>query len=55
LGIFTEVWARLVELADELGQVDWKHLMADGTFCPAKKGVNSLPPVLRERVPRLSC
>lgn len=37
-GILTEVWSRLVELADELGQVDWEHLIADGTFCRAKKG-----------------
>jgi transposase len=37
-GILAEVWSRLVELADELGQIDWEHLIADGTFCRAKKG-----------------
>lgn len=38
-GILTEVWSRLVELSEELGLVDWEHLIADGTFCRAKKGV----------------
>ena len=37
-GTLTEVWRRLVELAEELGRVDWEHLIADGTFCRAKKG-----------------
>ena len=37
-GILTEVWSRLVELSEELGLVDWEHLIADGTFCRAKKG-----------------
>ena len=37
-GLLAEVWSRLVDLADELGQVDWEHLIADGTFCRAKKG-----------------
>ena len=32
----------LVELAEELRQVDWEHLIADGTFCRAKKGALSL-------------
>ncbi|HSG70170.1 MAG TPA: transposase [Planctomycetaceae bacterium] len=40
-GVLVEVWARLVELSDELGWVDWKTFIADGTFCKAKKGVNS--------------
>jgi transposase len=37
-GLLTEVWSRLVGLADELGRIDWEHLIADGTFCRAKKG-----------------
>jgi transposase len=37
-GILTEVWSRLVELSDELGWIDWEQLIADGTFCRAKKG-----------------
>ena len=40
-GLLTAVWSRLVELADELGQFDWEHLIADGTFCRAKKGAIS--------------
>lgn len=37
-GLFTEVWARLIDLSNELGEIDWEHLIADGTFCRAKKG-----------------
>ena len=37
-GLLVEVWSRLVDLADEFGQIDWEHLIADGTFCRAKKG-----------------
>jgi transposase len=40
-GVLCEVWSRLVEFFDEVGEIDWKHLIADGTFCRAKKGVNS--------------
>lgn len=54
-GILTEVWSRLVELADELGQIDWSQLIADGTFCPAKKGANWSPSASKGPAPRLSC
>ena len=50
-GLLTEVWARLVELADELGAIDWEHLIADGTFCRAKKGGNSWGSAARETAP----
>ena len=40
-GILCEVWSRLVEFSDEVGEIDWNQLIADGTFCQAKKGVNS--------------
>ena len=50
-GLLTEVWARLVELTDELGEIDWEHLIADGTFCRAKKGGNSWDAAARETVP----
>ena len=50
-GILCEVWSRLVDLAERLGRVDWDQLLADGTFCRAKKGVNSLAPVAKEPVP----
>ena len=46
-GVLTEVWSRLVELSDELGWVDWEQLIADGTFCRAKKGANSGVPAAR--------
>ena len=54
-GILAEVWSRLVELADELGKVDWEQLIADGTFCRAKKGGNSSAPAAKERALRLLC
>ncbi len=38
-GLLTEVWSRLVDLAQELGWIDWSQMIADGTFCRAKKGV----------------
>lgn len=54
-GILAEVWSRLVDLADELGQLDWSQLIADGTFCPAKKGANWSPRASKEPARRLSC
>lgn len=54
-GILAEVWSRLVELADELGQVDWEQLIADGTFCRAKKGGNWWVPAARGPVPPRWC
>jgi transposase len=55
LGILTEVWSRLADLADELGRIDWSQLIADGTFCTAKKGANWSPRASKGSVPRLSC
>jgi transposase len=54
-GILAEVWARLVELADELGQIDWSQLIADGTFCPAKKGANWSTSAAKGKGQPLSC
>ena len=53
-GLLCEVWSRLVDLADELGWIDWKQLIADGTFCRAKKGGNWSVRAGREPVPQLS-
>jgi hypothetical protein len=50
-----EVWSRLVDLADEFGGIDWSQLIADGTFCPAKKGEHWSPTATREKGRRLSC
>jgi transposase len=54
-GILAEVWSRLVELADELGQIEWEYLIADGTFCRAKKGGGWWEPAAREPAPRRWC
>lgn len=37
-GLLTEVWARLIDLSNEFAEIDWGYLIADGTFCRAKKG-----------------
>lgn len=54
-GILVEVWSRLVELADELGQIDWEQLIADGTFCRAKKGGAWSVPAAKGPAPRRWC
>lgn len=54
-GMLSEVWSRLVELSDELGQVDWDQLIADGTFCRAKKGGLSWESAARGKARRPSC
>ena len=53
--LLTEVWARLVELSDEMKRVDWQHLIADGTFCRAKKGGIWSESDAREKEPQPSC
>ena len=53
-GILVEVWSRLVELSDELGWIDWSRVIADGTFCRAKKGVNWSAPAEKGPAPQLS-
>lgn len=54
-GILAEAWGRLAELAEMIGELDWSQLVADGTFCPATKRVNSSPRVTRARGRPLSC
>lgn len=54
-GLLCEVWSRLVDLAEALGWIDWNSLVADGTFCRAKKGVNWSAPATRARAPQPSC
>lgn len=54
-GILTEVWSRLIELSEELGEIDWEHLIADGTFCRAKKGGMLWESAVRATAPRRWC
>jgi transposase len=54
-GVLAEVWSRVVELSDELGWIDWNQLIADGTFCRAKKGGNWSEPAAKERAQPLLC
>ncbi|MDQ3331941.1 MAG: transposase [Planctomycetota bacterium] len=54
-GLLIDVWPRLVELANELGQIDWEHLIADGTFCRAKKGGTASESAARATARRRWC
>ena len=54
-GVLAEVWSRLVDLSDELGWIDWNQLIADGTFCRAKKGGNWSEPDAKGRAQPLLC
>lgn len=40
-GLIVKAWARLVQLLDKRGKIDWSQAMGDGTFSPAKKGVST--------------
>lgn len=51
-GLLIEVWARLIDLRNELGEINWEHLIADGTFCRAKKGGNLWDSATKETGPR---
>jgi transposase len=53
-GLFTEVWARLIDIADELGWIDWEQLIADGTFSKAKKGEILSVAAIKEQGPQPS-
>lgn len=50
-GLLTDVWSRLVDLAEEFGEIDWEYLIADGTFCRAKKGGTASVAAAKEPAP----
>ena len=39
-GVFRAAWIRLLGMLDEFRDINWEEAIADGTFAPAKKGVN---------------
>ena len=39
-GVFRAAWIRLLGMLDEFRDIHWEEAIADGTFAPAKKGVN---------------
>jgi transposase len=38
-GVWLAIWRAFLSELDEVGQLDWHEVFADGTFAPAKKGV----------------
>jgi transposase len=40
-GVLDRAWKRLVRKLDRERRIDWREGFADGTFAPAKKGVNT--------------
>src|SRR6185295_11100712 len=54
-GLWRCAWGRLVNQLDELRQIDWRVLLADGSFCRAKKGVLRSASAARAKVPRFCC
>lgn len=40
-GLFRDVWRMLLSTLDRRGRLRWVEAIGDGTFSPAKKGVNS--------------
>jgi transposase len=37
-GLWPRIWGRLVQKTSDLKGLDWRYLIADGTFVPAKRG-----------------
>lgn len=53
-GIFEQVWCRLLTQFDRRRLVVWDEAFGDGTFCPAKKGAQTLAKRSEAREPN-SC
>ena len=51
-GVVDQAWKRLVRKLNYQGKIDWREGFADGTFSPAKKGVNTLVLPNEAREPR---
>ena len=54
-GVWLRAWERLVCELDDLGGIDWRVLLADGSFSRAKKGAPRWAWAAREKVRRSSC
>ncbi len=51
-GLFVEMWLRLLQRLDELLQIDWTEVLADGTFAREKTGAPAWEKPNAEREPR---
>ena len=51
LDVWLNTWRAFLSELDQRGQLDWSEAFADGSFAPAKKGVNASerPNAARER------
>lgn len=54
-GVWLRAWERLVWQLDDLRRIDWRLLLADGSFSRAKKGVPPLAWAAKEKAPHSSC
>jgi len=54
-GVWLAAWSRLLCLAVDLGQIDWRVLLADGSFSRAKKGGLLSESAVREKGPTCTC
>jgi len=51
-GLWPVLWKRLIQLADDLKQLDWRYLVADGSFVPATRGAPRSAAAARGWAPR---
>lgn len=54
-GVWLSAWQRLILQLDDLGKMDWRVLLADGSFSRAKKGALQSASAAREKGPRSCC
>jgi transposase len=54
-GLWERAWARLLAVEEGFDKLDWTHLLADGSFSPAKKGVIVSVEDAKAKAPRCCC
>ncbi|MEZ6143896.1 MAG: hypothetical protein R3B91_00390 [Planctomycetaceae bacterium] len=54
-GLWERAWARLLCLDEGFDKLNWTHLLADGSFSPAKKGESVSASVAKAKGPHCCC
>ena len=54
-GLWERAWARLLAVEEGFDKLNWTHLLADGSFSPAKKGGHASVEDAKARAPRCCC